>query len=68
MAKRLLVFILLVLLVVVTPTVAPAQGESPDERARITERKMTDDERFSLLISMLGYIQGGARPDRAQDA
>ncbi|HEY0875635.1 MAG TPA: hypothetical protein VGD94_19315, partial [Vicinamibacterales bacterium] len=27
---------------------------SPDERARATEARMTDDERFSLLISILG--------------
>jgi beta-glucosidase len=27
---------------------------SPDERATITERQMTDEERFSLLISVMG--------------
>ncbi len=29
---------------------------SPDERARETEQKMTDDERFSLLISLMGAV------------
>jgi beta-glucosidase len=29
---------------------------SPDERARETEQKMTDDERFSLLISFMGAV------------
>ncbi|HEY0872317.1 MAG TPA: fibronectin type III-like domain-contianing protein, partial [Vicinamibacterales bacterium] len=33
---------------------------SPDERARATEARMTDDERFSLLISILGTVPGGA--------
>jgi beta-glucosidase len=32
----------------------PAQDATPDDRARITEQKMTDDERFSLLISVMG--------------
>ena len=33
---------------------AQGQAASPDERARETEAKMTDDERFSLIISLLG--------------
>ncbi|HEY6983476.1 MAG TPA: glycoside hydrolase family 3 C-terminal domain-containing protein [Pseudolabrys sp.] len=37
-------------------TPAHAQGASPDERARETEQKMTDDERFSLIISLIGAI------------
>jgi beta-glucosidase len=53
-------FMLMMLLALVTPTVAPAQGGSPDERARATEARMTDDERFSLLISILGNVPGGA--------
>ena len=28
--------------------------ESPDERAKKTERQMTDDERFALLVSVMG--------------
>ena len=47
-------FIVMLLLPLVTPTVAPAQGASADERARATEQQMTDDERFSLLISLSG--------------
>jgi beta-glucosidase len=35
-------------------TPANAQEASPDERARITEQQMTDEERFSLLISLMG--------------
>jgi len=38
-----------------TPTShAHAQDATPDERARETEQKMADDERFSLIISLLG--------------
>jgi beta-glucosidase len=33
---------------------ATAQVSSPDERARQTEQQMTDDERFSMLISIAG--------------
>jgi beta-glucosidase len=29
-------------------------GSDPDERARATERQMTDEERFSLLVSVMG--------------
>jgi beta-glucosidase len=31
-----------------------AQTPSPDERARETEQKMTDDERFAMLFSLMG--------------
>src|SRR5690606_444780 len=37
-------------------------GASPDERARATEAQMTDDERFSLLISIFGTGRGGTLP------
>jgi len=33
---------------------AQDRNTAPDERARDTEQKMTDDERFSLIISLLG--------------
>jgi beta-glucosidase len=36
--------------------VAQGQAASPDERARETEHQMTDDERFSLIISLIGAI------------
>src|SRR5215468_4224666 len=29
---------------------------SPDERARETEQKLTDDERFSLIVSLIGAV------------
>jgi beta-glucosidase len=53
---------LVLLVTYFAPTVALAQKLSPDERARITEQKMTDEERFPLLISMLGYVHGGTFP------
>jgi hypothetical protein len=51
----------LVCLVTITLTMSPsgaAQGQTalPDERARETEAKMTDDERFSLIVSVIGAI------------
>jgi hypothetical protein len=45
---------LLLLLTYVVQTVALAQELSADARARETEQKMTDDGRFSLLISVMG--------------
>src|SRR5690606_12909401 len=37
----------------------PAGQEDPaDRRAREVEERMTDDERFSLLISVLGHVPG----------
>ncbi|MCW3161699.1 glycoside hydrolase family 3 protein [Chryseobacterium oryctis] len=33
-----------------------AQQKSPDQRAKETEQKMTDDERFSLITSLVGYV------------
>ncbi|HEX7087778.1 MAG TPA: beta-glucosidase [Vicinamibacterales bacterium] len=45
-----------------TGTTAARSGGSPDERARDTEARMTDDERFALLISILGTVPGGALP------
>ena len=41
---------------------ALAQESEADVRARETEQQMTDDERFSLLISVLGTVEGGALP------
>lgn len=48
--------ILMLFLALVMPIVAHAQGEPADERARATEAKMTDDERFSLIISLFGAV------------
>lgn len=47
---------LVLLLAVITPVVATVQGQTPDDRARQTEQQMTDDERFSLLISLIGAV------------
>ena len=39
------------------PTDTPdTDATSPDERARATEQQMTDDERFSLLVSLIGAV------------
>jgi len=35
---------------------AMAQDASPDERAKAVEQQMTDDERFSLLVSLIGAV------------
>src|SRR5262245_41493557 len=40
----------------ITATRAHAQDASPDERARMTEQQMTDDERFSLVVSLIGAV------------
>lgn len=37
------------------PTDALAQ-RSPDEKAKLVEQQMTDEERFSLLTSLVGYV------------
>jgi beta-glucosidase len=59
-------FILLLLLTLVAPTVVHAKEEPADVRARETEQKMTDDERFSLIISLSGATRffGGVRDKR----
>jgi beta-glucosidase len=36
----------------------------PDERAREVEQQLTDDERFSLLFSLMVVVFGGARDPR----
>jgi hypothetical protein len=38
----------------INPVLTLAHDASPDDRAMITEQQMTDDERFSLLISVMG--------------
>lgn len=37
-----------------------ASADEADGKAREIEQQMTDDERFSLLISILGNVEGGA--------
>src|SRR3712207_9307519 len=53
---------LLISLCLGTSPGALAQEPSPDTRAAETERQMTDDERFSLLISILGNVAGSSIP------
>src|SRR5262245_12335762 len=40
------------------PAATLGQSASPDDRARRTEAQMTDDERFSLIISLIGSPPG----------
>jgi hypothetical protein len=47
---------LLLLVTHIAPTVAFAQELSPDARALETEQKMTDDERFSMITSVMGAV------------
>src|SRR5262245_23824620 len=44
-----------------------AQDDTPDARAITTEQKMTDDERFSLIISLIGPVLGVPRDTRIPD-
>jgi beta-glucosidase len=45
---------LLLSLTHVAPTVALAQALSADARALATEQQMTDDERFAMIVSVMG--------------
>src|SRR5262249_16186031 len=45
-----------------TSTESKSSELSPDERARETEQKMTDDERFSLIVSLIGAVPSVGRP------
>src|SRR5262245_59979703 len=45
-----------------TPTQSGSTELAPDERARETEQKMTDDERFSLIISLMGAVPSIGMP------
>ena len=62
MQKRNPLLDLILLLTLVTPTVAAAQEHSADERARATEEQMTDDGRFSLLVSLIGAVPSIGMP------
>ncbi len=65
MAQNRPFLILMLLLAIVTPTIAPAQEESADERARKTEAQMTDDERFGLIHSLMIIVfTTGKRDER----
>src|SRR5262245_5178722 len=57
-ATRLHSLALLVAIILAIAQSRTAQGQeaSADERARETEAKMTDDERFSLIISLIGPV------------
>ena len=41
-----------------------ASPNDADERAREVEEQLTDDERFSLVISIMGHVPGGATGGR----
>jgi len=46
-----------------TSSTSSAAELSPDDRARETEHRMTDDERFSLIISLLGPVSATVHRD-----
>lgn len=65
MPRSHLPFALMMSLTLVAPSVASAPGESPDERARQTESRMTDDERFGLVHSLMIIVfTTGKRDER----
>ena len=43
-----------------TDETASAPADEADERARAVEAQLTDDERFALVISVMGHIPGSA--------
>jgi hypothetical protein len=49
---------------VATTSKTVANDNAIDAKARETERKMTDDERFSLIISIAGFSRGIGRDKR----
>jgi hypothetical protein len=49
-----LLWVIILFLIFAAPAVVRAQERSADERALETEQKMTDDERFAMLISVMG--------------
>lgn len=53
-----------------TDEIATASPDDADEQARAVEEQLTDDERFSLVISVMGSIPGsvvGGRDPRIQE-
>ena len=53
---RLLASLLTMALTMALSGAAQGQAASPDERAREIEQQMTDEERFSLLVSLIGAV------------
>ena len=45
-------------------TLASKAAEAADLRAREVEAQMTHDERFSLIISVMGYVPGSFAGER----
>jgi beta-glucosidase len=61
--------VFLIILATLLPWPVMSRPESADDRARKTEQQMTDDERFSLLVSLIGAIPsiGVPRDNRIPD-
>jgi hypothetical protein len=53
---RLLASLLTMALTMALSGAAQGQAASPDERAREIEQQMTDEERFSLFVSLIGAV------------
>jgi hypothetical protein len=58
--RRSLAFLLTMTLTMALSGAAQGQAASPDERARATERQMTDDELFSLAMALALLLVGCA--------
>ncbi len=61
---RVIVSVLSLILLTLASRYAFAQEPSAEARARATEQQMTDDERFSLIISIGGFSRSMGRNTR----
>ena len=61
---RAVVSVLSLILLTLASSCAFAQEPSADTRAHVTEQQMTDDERFSLVISIGGFSRSMGRNTR----
>lgn len=46
----------IVLLTLFASNFTNAQNKIAEQKAKLTEAKMTDDERFSIITSLVGYV------------
>src|SRR5262245_58543746 len=51
-----------ILLPVMASVPTSTQNSDPDARARETEQQMTDDERFSMIVSLIGAVPSIGMP------
>ena len=60
--------ILVLFVIAIASPMAIGQEPSPDERAKATEQKMTDDERFGLIHSLMVYVLNPADFSQKRDS